>query len=258
MKTKTTLSVSDARKNIFEIIDEVQKPNVYYTLTERGKPKAVILSAEKFEYLAEKRNKELSETIFNIEKKQPGRNHLLADKAKGNYIFENSQVFPRVFIVRDESRIVYLSQAEEDLKRRREELVKAQLYVKLIENLKYPLNLVELGRYVKVGGRESKRYIEADIIVNDDRGNVEVIFEVSSFDEYEKNLDTNVSNLFGLADSLSWIKKPKYLIYFSQIFKNGRMEEKITVIDYIKFSTFSSWKKAGRPAENIIPTIEIL
>lgn len=46
---KTTLSISEARKNIFDIARDVQKPNQYYTLTENGRPKAVILSARDFE-----------------------------------------------------------------------------------------------------------------------------------------------------------------------------------------------------------------
>jgi antitoxin YefM len=51
MKNKKTLSISEARKNIFEIAEEVQKPGAYYTLTEKGKPKAVILSADGFDNL---------------------------------------------------------------------------------------------------------------------------------------------------------------------------------------------------------------
>lgn len=49
MNTKTTLPISEARKKIFEIAEEIQKPNKYYTLTEKGRPKAVIMSAEEFE-----------------------------------------------------------------------------------------------------------------------------------------------------------------------------------------------------------------
>lgn len=50
---KNTISITEARKKIFEIADEVQKPNNFYTLTERGKPKAVILSAEEYESMIE-------------------------------------------------------------------------------------------------------------------------------------------------------------------------------------------------------------
>lgn len=49
MKIKNTLPVSEARKNIFKIVDEAQKYGNYYTLTEKGKPKIVLMSAEEFE-----------------------------------------------------------------------------------------------------------------------------------------------------------------------------------------------------------------
>ena len=51
MDTKHTISISEARKRIFEIADEVQQPDTHYVLTENGKPKAVILSAAEFEDL---------------------------------------------------------------------------------------------------------------------------------------------------------------------------------------------------------------
>jgi len=49
MDIKTTLPISEARKKIFEIAKDVQRPSRYYTLTEKGRPKAVIISAEEFE-----------------------------------------------------------------------------------------------------------------------------------------------------------------------------------------------------------------
>jgi len=49
MKTDRTLSITEARKEIFKIANEVQKPDVHYVLTDNGKPKAVIMSAEEFE-----------------------------------------------------------------------------------------------------------------------------------------------------------------------------------------------------------------
>jgi len=53
MKIKNTLPISEARKRIFDIAEEVQKPDTYYTLTEKGKPKAVLISAGEFESLLE-------------------------------------------------------------------------------------------------------------------------------------------------------------------------------------------------------------
>src|SRR3989344_3516624 len=53
MNTKTTLSISEARKRIFDIADDVQRPGVRYTFTNKGKPKVVLMSAEDFESLEE-------------------------------------------------------------------------------------------------------------------------------------------------------------------------------------------------------------
>ena len=49
----TTLSISEARKKIFDIAEAVQKPGVYYTFTANGKPTAVLMSADEFESWAE-------------------------------------------------------------------------------------------------------------------------------------------------------------------------------------------------------------
>lgn len=53
MNSKTTLSLTEARKNIFDIAEDVQKPGKFYTFTENGAPKAVLMSAEQFDSLME-------------------------------------------------------------------------------------------------------------------------------------------------------------------------------------------------------------
>lgn len=53
MNSKTTISITEARNRIFDIANEVQKPGVYYTFTENGRPKAVLMSAEEFDSLME-------------------------------------------------------------------------------------------------------------------------------------------------------------------------------------------------------------
>ena len=53
MNPKTIISISEARRRIFEIAEEVQKPGVQYTLTDKGKSKLVILSADEYESLME-------------------------------------------------------------------------------------------------------------------------------------------------------------------------------------------------------------
>ncbi|MCX6763113.1 MAG: type II toxin-antitoxin system Phd/YefM family antitoxin [Candidatus Moranbacteria bacterium] len=53
MRAKTTISISEARKKIFDIAEEVQKPGVYYTFTEKGRPKTVLMSYDEFDSLME-------------------------------------------------------------------------------------------------------------------------------------------------------------------------------------------------------------
>lgn len=50
---KTTIPISEARKRIFDIAKEVQTPNRVYTLTDAGRPKAVIMSADEYESMIE-------------------------------------------------------------------------------------------------------------------------------------------------------------------------------------------------------------
>ena len=70
MRAKTTISISDARKNIFDIAEDVQKPGNYYTFTEKGRPKAVLMGAEEFESWAETLDvmEEFPDLKKNIEK----------------------------------------------------------------------------------------------------------------------------------------------------------------------------------------------
>lgn len=49
MSVKNTISITEARKRIFELAEDVQRPGAYFTLTENGRPKAVLMSANEFE-----------------------------------------------------------------------------------------------------------------------------------------------------------------------------------------------------------------
>ncbi|PIR86672.1 MAG: hypothetical protein COU11_04135 [Candidatus Harrisonbacteria bacterium CG10_big_fil_rev_8_21_14_0_10_49_15] len=53
MNSKDTMPISEARKRIFEIAEEVQKPGKQYTLTERGRPKMAIMSVEERDSMLE-------------------------------------------------------------------------------------------------------------------------------------------------------------------------------------------------------------
>jgi len=49
MGNKNIISMTEARRRFFEIADELQGGSDQYILTERGRPKVVVMSAEMFE-----------------------------------------------------------------------------------------------------------------------------------------------------------------------------------------------------------------
>ena len=51
--TVKTISLTEARKCIFDLAEQVQTPDNFYILTERGKPKAALISYADFESIIE-------------------------------------------------------------------------------------------------------------------------------------------------------------------------------------------------------------
>ena len=50
---KNTISISEARSKLFTIAQKVQTPGVYYTFTDKGRPKTVMMSADEYESMIE-------------------------------------------------------------------------------------------------------------------------------------------------------------------------------------------------------------
>lgn len=105
MDTSTTLSITEARKQLFNIADKANKMGRHYVITERGRPKVVILSAEEYESWQEtievmrefpNLKKDMEQVEKDIKsgdyKKYPTleevlmeHGYMLADKARKNY-----------------------------------------------------------------------------------------------------------------------------------------------------------------------------
>lgn len=45
---KKTISITEGRKQLFRIAEEVQRPDTYYTFTVDGKPQVVLMSQDEF------------------------------------------------------------------------------------------------------------------------------------------------------------------------------------------------------------------
>ena len=102
MDIKKVLPLTEARKNIFKIVADIAKEGACYGLTERGKIKAVLMSADEFESWREtlavmKDFPDLDKSIAEAKKDWQNKNYItwdhilaregyvLADKPKQKY-----------------------------------------------------------------------------------------------------------------------------------------------------------------------------
>ncbi|MFA6430240.1 MAG: type II toxin-antitoxin system Phd/YefM family antitoxin [Candidatus Paceibacterota bacterium] len=53
VKTKNIISITEARSNIFDIAEKIQKEGNHYIFTENGKAKMAVMSAEEYDSLIE-------------------------------------------------------------------------------------------------------------------------------------------------------------------------------------------------------------
>jgi len=65
--TKKTISISEARKNLFQIAEEVQKPNAYYVFTVDRVPQVVLMSYKEFRTILGAKLKSISWEQFKKE-----------------------------------------------------------------------------------------------------------------------------------------------------------------------------------------------
>ncbi|OGF23355.1 hypothetical protein A2Y83_01410 [Candidatus Falkowbacteria bacterium RBG_13_39_14] len=101
----TTLPMTEARKRIFKIADEVQKQGRYYTITERGKPKMVLISAREFESLLE--TIEALRDLPDLKRDMEEVDSDIDSGAYKNYTALESILFKEGFLVNDKGKIKY-------------------------------------------------------------------------------------------------------------------------------------------------------
>ena len=109
MKIRSTLPVTEARKQLFNILEDVSTPGVYYTITEKGIPKAVILSADEFDSILETieilQDKKLLADIKKAEEEYKRGEYYTWDEVKKELGLKTN----REFLLRDKSRKKYKS-----------------------------------------------------------------------------------------------------------------------------------------------------
>ncbi|MBD3248036.1 type II toxin-antitoxin system prevent-host-death family antitoxin [Candidatus Falkowbacteria bacterium] len=104
MNIKKILSLTDARKNIFKIIEEMDKNGCYYALTERGKAKAVLMPVEMFESW-----RETLETVADFPELDNDLKKADEDIDKKNYITLDEVLARKGYVLADKPKEKYVS-----------------------------------------------------------------------------------------------------------------------------------------------------
>ncbi|MFH1769315.1 MAG: type II toxin-antitoxin system Phd/YefM family antitoxin [Parcubacteria group bacterium] len=96
MNGRTTVPISEARKKIFDIADAVQKPSIHYTLTEQGRPKAVIMSVDEYESWVETleilSDPDAMKAIAKSEKEFDRGEYVTLDELKKELVFDTEDM----------------------------------------------------------------------------------------------------------------------------------------------------------------------
>jgi len=133
-----------------------------------------------------------------------------------------------------------------------EEVVRAYILAKLVNDLGYKPENIELERKYDIG-RPKVNKPRIDIVVRDDKGDAFLYIELKSPQDYEKDKDEVIEKqLFNLASQEKGQgKNVKYLVLYTLEFAEKEIKDKCILIDYEKFTSFDSWKEVRDFADEI-------
>ncbi|MEK7167528.1 MAG: type II toxin-antitoxin system Phd/YefM family antitoxin [Patescibacteria group bacterium] len=102
MNKQNTFSITEARKNFFDLVEKASRAGGRFWLTDRGKPKAVLMSADEFDSWQETMavKAEFPNILKDIKQAQE-------DYKKGNYITLEQLMEEQGFVVAEKSKNKY-------------------------------------------------------------------------------------------------------------------------------------------------------
>jgi len=133
-----------------------------------------------------------------------------------------------------------------------EEIVRAYVLTKLINELGYKPENIELEKEYDIG-RPKINKPRIDIIVRDDNGDVFLYIELKNPQDYEKDKDEVIEKqLFNLASQEQGQgKNVKYLVLYTVEIVGKEIKDKCILIDYEKFKSFDVWKEVRDFADEL-------
>lgn len=159
------------------------------------------------------------------------------------YIEKNDPRHEIVTIDEINKKIVYSDKIihHNPIKFENEGYVRAYLVVKLIVEMKYPIECIELEQHYNIGSKPKDKNAFIDIIVRDKKNteNVFLFIECKAPDTYESKKINIETQLFNMAAIQNQEGKVSYLVYYG--IEENRLHEKMYVIDYSETPSYKKW-----------------
>jgi len=128
-----------------------------------------------------------------------------------------------------------------------EEIVRAFLIDRLVNELDYKPENIEIEKEYSVKAGHGKLTPRIDILVKDDKGNPFFFIEAKAPDKFEKNKEEIEGQLFSLAqaEEKDFKTKVKYLVYYTADLQDEGLLDKAVIIDYEKYRNYTDWENDG-------------
>lgn len=123
-----------------------------------------------------------------------------------------------------------------------EEISRAFLIDRLINELDYPAELVELEKEYNVG-RPKVYKPRIDVIVRDKKNNPFFFIEVKAPEKFENDKEYIEGQLYQLAKLET--NKPKYLVYYTTEENEVNIKDRLIIIDFEKYPEYIDWVNDG-------------
>lgn len=128
-----------------------------------------------------------------------------------------------------------------------EEIVRAFLINRLVNELDYKPDNIEIEKEYSVKAGHGKLSPRIDILVKDEKGNPFFFIEVKAPNKFEKDKSEIEGQLFSLAqtEEKDFKTKVKYLVYYTADLQEEGILDKAITIDFEKYGNYTDWENDG-------------
>jgi len=128
-----------------------------------------------------------------------------------------------------------------------EEIVRAFLIDRLVNELDYKPENIEIEKEYSVKAGHGKLSPRIDILVKDEKGNPFFFIEAKAPDKFEKDKTEIEGQLFSLAqaEEKDFKTKVKYLVYYTADLQEEGILDKAIIIDFEKYRNYTDWENDG-------------